>query len=138
MKNVVLKSILIFIIMSILNIGLADESVRYLKLPGGDFGMLSFAVLIGCCIISGVGLVTVLIFKNNYHSVFRMAILFEILYLLMLIMSGTNPFAYFSENTDRKLLNLMLYLNSVGVFFVVCLFNFIYLKIISFKRKKIS
>jgi hypothetical protein len=137
MKNILLKSILVFVVMSILNVWLVDASVRFLGLPG-DFGILSFAVLIGCFIISGVGFVTILIFRNTYYSLFRVIILFEILYLFMLMLTGTNPFTYFSERTDRKFLNVLLYLNSIAVFLALCIFNFIYLKIISIKRKKIS
>lgn len=138
MKNILIKSLLTFAAMTILTIWLADWAVGFLHLPGGDFGMLSFAVLIGCLIISGIGFITILIFKNNYHSVYRIAILFEVLYLFMLMISGTNPFTYFTEKTDGKLLNLLLYLNSIIVFFIICVLNLIYLKIISFKSKKIS
>lgn len=122
--------------MTILTTWLADWLVGYLHLPGGDFGMLSLAVLIGCIISSGVGLVTVVIFKSTYQSVVRIAILFEVLYLFMLMISGTNPFTYFSEKTNAKLLNVLLYMNAVVVFLIVIAIHFMYLKIKS--KKKLS
>lgn len=122
--------------MTILTTWLADWLVEYLHLPGGDFGMLSLAVLIGCIISSGVGLVTVILFKNTYQSVVRIAILFEVLYLFMLMISGTNPFTYFSEKTNAKLLNVLLYMNAVVVFLIVIAFHFMYVKIKS--KKKLS
>lgn len=122
--------------MTILTTWLADWLVGYLHLPGGDFGMLSLAVLIGCIISSGVGLVTVVIFKSTYQSVVRIAILFEVLYLFMLMISGTNPFTYFSEKTNAKLLNVLLYMNAVVVFLIVIAIHFMYVKIKS--KKKLS
>ncbi|WP_345991963.1 hypothetical protein AAEU33_08220 [Chryseobacterium sp. Chry.R1] len=136
MKNILIKSVVTFFIMTILTTWLADWLVGYLHLPGGDFGMLSLAVLIGCIISSGVGLVTVIIFKSTYQSVVRIAILFEVLYLFMLMISGTNPFTYFSEKTNAKLLNVLLYMNAVVVFLIVIAIHFMYLKIKS--KKKLS
>ncbi|MFP7656209.1 MULTISPECIES: hypothetical protein [Chryseobacterium] len=136
MKNILIKSVVIFFIMTILTTWLADWLVGYLHLPGGDFGMLSLAVLIGCIISSGVGLVTVVIFKSTYQSVVRIAILFEVLYLFMLMISGTNPFTYFSEKTNAKLLNVLLYMNAVVVFLIVIAIHFMYVKIKS--KKKLS
>lgn len=136
MKNIVLKSIVVFAVMTILNTGLTDESVKFLDLPGGDFGTLSFAIFIGCLIVCTVGLVTVLVFKQQYRSIWKIAILFEVLYLLMLILSGTNPFTYCIEQTSIKLLSLLLYVNSIAVFLIIGLVDIIYSKIIIGRIKK--
>lgn len=136
MKNIVLKSIVVFAVMTILNTGLVDESVKFLDLPGGDFGMLSFALFIGCLVVCAVGLVTVFIFKQHYNSIWKIAVLFEVLYLLMLILSGTNPFAYFVEKSNTKLLNVLLYVNSIGVFLIMGLVDIMYSKIIISSVKK--
>lgn len=130
MKNILLKTILVFVVMTIFNTGFVDETVKFLELPGGDFGMLSLSILIGCVIVSVVGLVTVFIFKQQYNSIWKIALLFEVLYLLMLILSGTNPFTYFVEHTHPALLNVLLYVNSIGVFLIMVFFDFVYSKII--------
>ncbi|MFP3597886.1 hypothetical protein [Chryseobacterium sp. SIMBA_029] len=135
MKNILLKTILVFVVMTIFNTGFVDETVKFLKLPGGDFGMLSLSILIGCGIVSVVGLVTVFIFKQQYHSLWKIALLFEVLYLLMLILSGTNPFTYFLVPTNPKLLSVLLYANSIGVFLIMVLFDLIYSKVIGSKSK---
>lgn len=135
MKNILLKTILVFVVMTIFNTGFVDETVKFLELPGGDFGMLSLSILIGCVIVSVVGLVTIFIFKQQYNSIWKIALLFEVLYLLMLILSGTNPFTYFVEHTHPALLNVLLYVNSIGVFLIMILFDFVYSKIIGYKSK---
>jgi hypothetical protein len=135
MKNILLKSIQVFALMTILNTISADWSVGFLRLPGGDFGMLSLAVLIGCCIISGISFITVLIFKHHYHSIFRIALLFEILYILTLAFTGTNPFTFFHEQNNAKLLNVLLYLNSIVIFLAVWLLGVLLSKI-NFKKAK--
>jgi hypothetical protein len=135
MKNILLKTVLVFVVMTIFNTGFVDETVKFLKLPGGDFGMLSLSILIGCMIVSVVGLLTVFIFKQKYHSLWKIALLFEVLYLLMLILSGTNPFTYFVEHTNPKLLNMLLYANSIGVFLIMVLFDLVYSKVIRSESK---
>lgn len=135
MKNVLLKSLAVFIVMSLLNTQLAYWSGKFLKLSGGQSGMLSTTVLTGTLIITVISLITVMAFRRNYDSIWKMAVLFEILYLLILILSGANPFAYFIENTDNHLIDLLLYLNSLVIFIVVCLFDVIYSRIISTKVK---
>jgi hypothetical protein len=134
MKNIFLKTILVFVVMTIFNTGFVDESVKFLELPGGDFGMLSLSILIGCLIVSLVGLITVFIFKQQYHSLWKIALLFEVLYLLMLILSGTNPFIYFIEHTNNNLLNVLLYTNSIGIFLILVLFDLVYSKVIRSKK----
>jgi len=136
MKNVLLKSLAVFIVMSFLNTQLAYWSGEFLRLPGSQFGMLSTAVLAGSLIITIIALITVLIFRRSYNSIWKAAVLFEILYLLMLLLSGAHPFAYFIENTDHHLIDLLLYINSIVIFIFVCLFEVIYSRIISGKIKK--
>lgn len=139
MKNILLKSLVVFGVMSILNSLFASLVLDYLvKLSSGNWGMFPFIIWIECLVVSFVGLITVIIFKKHYHSLLRSAILFEVLYLLLLIISGTNPFLYFFEKDDVSFLNLSLYVSSFISFLIIFLFNFIYLKIISFKTKKIS
>ncbi|MGG5210902.1 hypothetical protein ACQWU4_18430 [Chryseobacterium sp. MIQD13] len=135
MKNILLKSLAVFVVMSFLNTQLAYWSGEFLKLPGGQFGMLSTAVLVGSLIITVIGLITILIFRRGYDTLWKMAVLFEILYLLMLMLSGAGPFAYFTESTDSHLIDLLLYINSIVIFLIVCLFDIIYSRIISAKIK---
>ncbi|MBB6372093.1 hypothetical protein [Chryseobacterium shigense] len=135
MKNVLLKSLAVFVVMSFLNTQLAYWSGEFIKLPGGKFGMLSTAVLVGSLIITVIALITVAIFKGSYNSIWKMAVLFEILYLLMLMLSGASPVTYFTDNTDYHLIDLLLYLNSMVICVVVCLFDVIYSRILSTKVK---
>lgn len=135
MKNIVLKSLVIFIVMSLLNAQCTDWSVRSLKLPGGDFGMYSILILILCSVITGIGLVTVIIFRKSYHSILRIAILYEVIYLFMLIVSGNNPFSYFSNPTNENMLSILMYGNSLAILLLMYLFDLLYSKIISAKIK---
>ncbi|GAA5097186.1 hypothetical protein GCM10023210_31910 [Chryseobacterium ginsengisoli] len=122
--------------MSLLHAQFTEWAVKFLGLPGGDFGMYSYLILIFCSIITGIGLVTVIIFRKNYHSILRIAILFEVIYLLFLIISGNNPFLYFSNATNENLLMIMMYMNSLMIFILMYLIHLIYSKIISSKLKK--
>ncbi|PTT71472.1 hypothetical protein DBR25_16565 [Chryseobacterium sp. HMWF001] len=61
-----------------------------------------------------------------------MALLFEIIYLICLILSGFNPFG----TKEEHIFSLLIYLNSLITFGVICLFNFLYLKIITSDLKK--
>lgn len=135
MKNIFL-SLLVFVVMSLLHAQLADWEVSFLKLPGGSYGMLSVFMLIFCSIIFGIGLLTVIIFRKNYYSILRIAVLFEIIYLLFLIISGNNPFLYFYETTNENLLMIVTYGNAVVVFFIMFIAHLLYLKIIHWGSKK--
>lgn len=135
MKNVLLKCLAVFVVMSFLNTQLAYWSGEFLRLPNSQFGMLSTAVLVGSLIISVIALITVLIFRRSYNSIWKAAVLFEILYLLMLMLSGAQPFAYFIENSDHHLIDLLLYINSIVIFIFICLFDIVYSRIISTRIK---
>ncbi|GAB0155386.1 hypothetical protein CHRYSEOSP005_06470 [Chryseobacterium sp. Alg-005] len=130
MKNIVLKSLTTFVVMSLLNFLFTVWTIGFLHLPGGNFGMFPFLILIFCSIISLIGLITVLIFRKSYHSILRISILFETIYLFLLIISGNNPFLYFSEASNESILNLLMYINSFIVFLIIYLFDLIYSKII--------
>lgn len=134
MKNIFL-SLLIFVVMSLLHAQFTEWTVRFLALPGGDFGMYSYLILIFCSVITGIGLLTVIIFRKSYHSISRIAILFEAIYLLFLIISGNNPFAYFTNSSNENLLMIMMYANSLIVFILMYLLHLIYSKIILTKSK---
>ncbi|MBL1219498.1 hypothetical protein JET18_01535 [Chryseobacterium sp. L7] len=129
MKNLILKSILILGIMTFLNAGIVGETVKWIGLPPSSHTLHGFAIFIGCLIISLVSLITILIFKNSYTAIWKVAVLFEILYLLMLLWSKTNPFTYFSTRKDNDLMDLFLYVNSIGIFLLICIFDLIYSKI---------
>lgn len=92
-------SLVIFVVMSLLHAQFTDWVVRFLKLQGGDYGMYSMLILIFSSVITAIGMITVIIFRKSYDSILRIAILFEVIYLLFLIISGNNPFKYFSEPT---------------------------------------
>lgn len=137
MKNIFL-SLVIFVVMSLLHAQFTDCIVKFLKLRGGDYGMYSILILIFCSLITAIGLVTVMIFKKSYDSILRIAILYEVIYLLFLIISGNNPFKYFSQPTNEDLLITMMYGNSIVVFLLMFLISLLYSKIISSKNKKLS
>lgn len=133
MKNIFL-SLLVFVVMSLLHAQFTEWTVRFLSLPGGDFGMYSYFILIFCSVITAIGLLTVIIFRKSYHSIFRIAILFEAIYLLFLIISGNNPFAYFTNSSNENLL-MMMYLNSFFVLLMMFLIDRLYSKINLAKSK---
>jgi len=119
MKNTLLKSLVIFVVMSLLHSQFADWAVKLLGLPGGDFGMYSYLILIFCSLITGVGLVTVIIFRKSYHSILRIVILFEVIYLIFLIISGNNPFLYFTDPISKNLLTILMYTNALIILFIM-------------------
>lgn len=131
MKNILLKSAEIFVLMSIINFVLSVLILYIMKLPGGNFGMHPFLILIECGFVSVVAFITVIIFKKNYHSILRMALLFEIIYVIGLVLSGFNPYG----TKDENIFALLTYLNSLITFFMIYLFNFLYIKIITSKSK---
>ncbi len=135
MKNIFV-SLAVFVMMSLLHAQFADWEVDLLKLPGGSYGMLSVFIIILCSIITGIGLLTVVIFRKNYYSISRIAVLFEVIYLLFLIISGNNPFLYFSEATDENLLMIIIYGNALVVFLIMFIVHLLYLKINSLGGKR--
>lgn len=134
MKNIFL-SLMVFVVMSLLHAQLTDYIVKYLSLPGGDYGMYSIFILIFCSVITAIGLLTVIIFRKHYYSILRIAMLFEIIYLLFLVISGNNPFIYFSDSTSENLLKIFMYVISFIVLFIMYLVYLIYSKIILSKSK---
>ncbi|KIC62593.1 hypothetical protein RM51_12075 [Chryseobacterium taiwanense] len=136
MKNILLKSLVVFVVMSILNFLFSMLVLSYMvKLSAESWGMAPFIIWILCLVISFVGLITVIIFKKHYQSLLRSAILFEILYLFFLIISGTNPFLYFFEKDDENFFYSSLYVNSFIVFLIIYFFISVYSKIILPKSK---
>ncbi|MEI3790333.1 hypothetical protein V6S03_11720 [Chryseobacterium sp. CCNWLW145] len=107
----------------------------FLKEKSDGIALVPIGVLVECIIVTIVSFITILIFRKNYSSVLKIAVLFEIIYLITLIISGTDPFAYFSNKTDAGLLALFLYVNSLVVFLIIFVFNLLYSKIISSKIK---
>lgn len=137
MKNIFL-SLFIFIVMSLIHTQLTEYAIKLLRLPGGDFGMYSIFVLIMCLIIIGIGLLTVIIFRKAYDSILKIAILFEVIYLFFLVISGNNPFLYFFESKNENLLMTMMYIISIIVFLLFCLIHLFHQKIILSKNKNLS
>lgn len=135
MKNILVRSLVLFIVMSLLNAQFCEWTLHFLKGKSDGTAMVPMGVLIECLIVTVVSFITVLVFRKNYHSILRMAVLFEIIYLLTLFISGTNPFKYFSNKGDAEFLALFLYVNSLVVFLLICLFDLIYSKIIRAKIK---
>ncbi|GEN76004.1 hypothetical protein [Chryseobacterium hagamense] len=135
MKNIFL-SLMVFVVMSLLHAQFADWEVGFLKLPGGSYGMFSGFMLIFCSVVTGIGVLTVAIFRRNYYSILRMAVLFEVIHLLFLAISGNNPFLYFYKATHENLLMVMVYGNAIAVFLIMYLLDVLYLKINSLNRKK--
>ncbi|MCT2407518.1 hypothetical protein NZD88_08205 [Chryseobacterium antibioticum] len=135
MKNILMRSLVIFIVMSLLNAQFSEWTLHFLKEKSGGIDMVPIGVLVQCLIVTIVSFITVLLFRKNYSSVLRIAVLFEIIYLLTLIISGTNPLEYFSNKTDAGLLALFLYVNSVVVFLIIFVFDLLYSKIMASKIK---
>ncbi len=134
MKNIFL-SLIVFVVMSLLHAQLTDFVVKYLHLPGGSYGMYSMFILVFCSVITAIGLVTVIIFRNHYYSILRIAILFEIIYLLFLVISGNNPFIYFSESNNENLLKIFMYVISFVILFMMYLIHLLYIKTIDKNSK---
>ncbi|MFN4364748.1 hypothetical protein [Chryseobacterium hispalense] len=129
MKNIFL-SLMVFVVMSLLHAQFTDWAVKQLRLPGEDYGMYSLFILVFCSVITAIGLVTVTIFRKHYGSIFRIAILFEIIYLLFLLISGNNPFAYLSDPNNENLLKIFMYGIGFGILFMMYLIHIFYSKII--------
>jgi hypothetical protein len=135
MKNILMRSLVIFIVMSFLNAQFSEWTLCFLKEKSDGIALVPIGVLVECIIVTIVSFITILIFRKNYSSVLKIAVLFEIIYLITLIISGTNPLAYFSNKTDAGLLALFLYVNSLVVFLIIFVFNLLFSKIISSKIK---
>ncbi|MDP9961182.1 hypothetical protein [Chryseobacterium lathyri] len=135
MKNILVRSLVIFIVMSLLNAQFSEWTLHFLREKPDGLALVPIGVLVECLIVTIVSFITVLIFRNNYSSVLKIVVLFETIYLITLIISGTNPFAYFSNKTDAGLLALFLYVNSFVVFLMIFVFRLLYSKIISSKIK---
>ena len=99
-------------------------------------GILYSVLYLKYLIITIIGIITVLIFRKSYTSLFRIALLYEILYLITLIISGINPFKYFNSKNDLNLTGLLFYLNSFIVLFIMYLAHLLYSKIILSKSRK--
>ena len=135
MKNILVRSLVIFIVMSLLNAQFSEWTLHFLKVKSDGIAMVPIGVLVECLIVTAISFITVLVFRKNYHSIFRMAVLFEIIYLITLIISGTNPFSYFSDKGDAGFLALFLYINSFAVFAIMLVLGLLYSKIIQPKIK---
>ncbi|SHE59291.1 hypothetical protein [Chryseobacterium takakiae] len=129
MKNIFL-SLMVFVVMSLLHAQFTDWAVRHLRLPGGDYGMYSLFILVFCSVITAIGLVTVIIFRRHFDSILRIAILFEIIYLLFLMISGDNPFAYFSNSNNENLLKILMYGIGLIILSIMYLIHLLYSKLI--------
>ena len=114
--------------MSLLHAQFTEWAVKLLSLQGGSFGMYSIYILIMCSIITGIGLITVILFRKSYGSIVKIAILFEIIYLFFLIISGNNPFLYFSDSKDENLLTIMMYFNALIIFFLMYVIHHLHSK----------
>lgn len=135
MKNNVFRSLAIFLVMSLFNAQLSEWILHFFKDKSGGIAMVPIGVFVECLIVTVISFITVLIFRKNYDSILKIAILFEIIYLISLMISGTNPFKYFSNKGDAELLALFLYINSFIVFSVLFLIDLLYSKINSSKIK---
>lgn len=124
-----MRSLVLFIVMSLLNAQFSEWTLHFLKEKSGGIAMVPIGVLIECFIVTTISFITIVLFRKNYHSVLRIAVLFEMIYLITLIISGTNPFSYFSNKGDAEFLALFLYVNSFVVFLIMLAFDLIYSKI---------
>lgn len=132
MKNILLKSAQVFVLMTFINFLLSILVLYLLNIHDGSFGMHLFLILIECCLVSVVAFITVMIFKKSYYSISRIAVLFEIIYLICLMLSGFNPFG----TKEVNVFSLFIYINSAITFFIIYLYHVLYSKIIMTKSKK--
>ena len=96
------------------------------KLPGGEVGMVPFLVALESVIAGGISFIIYLLVRQRIINVtiVRLALVYQVVYLLVLLFSGVNPF---NENlTDNfRDLSLSIYLISfmitigITVFFKV-------------------
>lgn len=134
MKNILLKSVVIFVVMTLLNAQFTAWSLNFIEAHGG-IGMAPISIFLTNLLVSAIGFITILIFRNAYNSVIKIAVLFEIIYLVTLIISGVKPFEYFFNKDEIILLDFLIYLNSFIVLFIMYLLHFLYSKIITSKSK---
>lgn len=130
-----MRSLVIFIVMSLLNAQFNEWILHFLKEKSDGIAMLPIGILVQCLMVTAISFITVLVFRKSYNSVLRIAVLFEIIYLITLITSGTNPFAYFSHKSDAGFLALFIYVNSFIVFLITVVFDLLYSKIMRSKIK---
>ncbi|AZA88123.1 hypothetical protein EG349_15635 [Chryseobacterium shandongense] len=137
MKNIFL-SLMVFVVISLLHMQFTGWAVRYLGLPGGVYGIYSILILAFCSVIAAIGLVTVIIFRKHYYSILRIAILFEIIYLLFLFFSRINPFVYLSDPNNENLLKVFMYGIGLAILFIMYLIHLVYSKIILSQKTNID
>ncbi len=137
MKNIFL-SLMVFVVISLLHMQFTCWAVRYLGLPGGVYGIYSILILAFCSVIAAIGLVTVIIFRKHYYSILRIAILFEIIYLLFLLFSRINPFVYLSDPNNENLLKVFMYGIGLAILFIMYLIHLVYSKIILSQKTNID
>jgi hypothetical protein len=54
MKNILLKSLAVFIVMSFLHVQFSIWSIRLMDLPGGNVGMLPILIMLNCLVVGVV------------------------------------------------------------------------------------
>lgn len=123
MKNIFV-SLVIFVSMTVCNFLLSILILHILNLPGGDFGMHPFLILINCLLTSFISFITVVIFKKNYHSNLRTTTLFQTIYIISLILSGFNPIGV----SEINIFSLLIFINSFVVFLMMYLLHAWYAK----------
>jgi hypothetical protein len=136
MKNILLKSLVVFVVMTLLNAQFTVWSLHFFKEASGRIAMAPIGIFLTCLLVSTIGFITILIFKKVYNSIIKVAALFEVIYLVTLLISGINPFQYFFTKEDLNLLDLLIYMNSFVVLLIMYLIHLLYLKIISSTSKK--
>lgn len=80
------------------------------KLPGGDVGMVPFLVALESVIAGGISFIIYLLVRQRIIidvTIVRLALIYQVVYLLVLLFSGVNPF---NENLRDNLRDLSLWI----------------------------
>ncbi len=79
------------------------------KLPGGEVGMVPFLVALQSVIAGGISFIIYVLVRQRIINVtiVRLALIYQVVYLLVLLFSGVNPF---NENLRDSLRDLSLWI----------------------------
>jgi hypothetical protein len=123
-----LKRFLLFIVIGVTNFVLSIFYLSFTNLPGGETGMVPFFIIYYSLIGLTFSSVLYIIFKKIYNlTIPRSILLYQIIYIIILIFNETNPFKNRFEGFIQNL-NLWIYLFSFLATITLLLLYKIYTK----------
>ncbi|MDX1752074.1 MAG: hypothetical protein R3259_02735 [Salinimicrobium sediminis] len=133
-----LKILLIYISMGILNTLIFIRYLESTGLPGGEIGMAPMGIILGSIfsLVISVIIYYLLQLKIKFNAI-KSILLYEVIFLLVLILAfgGMNPFE--NEITNYKNITLWIYLTSF-ITTVIMIISYLIFKEIKTKTKKRS